>query len=520
MPSEVLTPPELARAPQSAPLFDRLAARVSERSNPVLVKEVRQSLRSTYFRVVFLIALVLTTCVGAGILMFAVVIRENTGSQMLGLSFFSATLGATGLGAMGLVPFAAFASMNAEADEHALELLQLSNLRPITIVMGKLLAAAIVALLVVALDVPFACLAWSMGGVDPWHVLLSLASTLSMSVCLSAVAIAVSSMTHTRWVRIVLMVIFGFFVLTIAQNAAGLLFFSVLGMRMGGAPASVLAIGLCTLAIVLDVTATAVAVACGRLAHREESRSTPLRYVACATGLAGAVVAMAWKIVRPSDDEALIVLGVALALTALPLFLCCTEEERLPLGPRARPPRRGWLSPLRTLLVGGGGRGAALASVILLAMPAIFALGCLVEHHIAFDDLAQGFVLSLYTWIYLLLPSGVLSFLGRFRGGALVIRALSALFPLGSFLVVSFAQFFALSARSEFGQHIANPFHVLQAVANGGSEPWPSLIGLALIVVVTLLANGVRIARGFGEVAQAQRERDARRAQVAGAPSA
>jgi ABC-type transport system involved in multi-copper enzyme maturation permease subunit len=502
----------------AAPRFDTLAERVSERANPVLVKEVRQSLRSTFFRVVFLISLVLTTCVAVGMLAFAGPIRDAAGPRMLGSTFFSATLGATAFGAAGLVPFSAFASMNAESDQNALELLQLSNLRPLSIVLGKLLTAAIVAVLVVAVDVPFAFLAWSMGGVDPWQAAVSVASLLGFSVCLSAVAIAVSSLTHTRWVRVMLMVVFGFFVVTMGQYA-GLIVFGLAAAGAGSVPVPFVAIGACTLAILLDLTATAVAFACDRLAHREESHSTPLRYVAAVTAIGGGIVAAAWKLMRPVDDEALFVLGVVLLLAALPLFLCCTEEERLPLGPRARPPRSGPLGLVSALRLAGGGRGAALATLLVLAVAFLFTVACALAGSVGADDLLQGLILCAYAWIYLLLPSGFLSFLTRYRGGRLAARALVVLFPIGAFLLVTLVLFFAsgFATNAHPIEHIANPFHVLARASERDGDPLPSLIGVGLVALVTAAVNAPRIFRGWSDVARAQAERDARLA-VAPAP--
>lgn len=499
------------RAPIRRPL-DRVAARVSEAASPVLVKEVRQSLRSTFFVVVFSLALLLTTITGVGMLAFQGVIADEAGAAFIGPSFFSATLASSAFCAVAIVPFAAFASMNAESDQNALELLQLSNLRPVSIVLGKLLATALLASLVISVELPFAFLAWTMGGVDPFEMLLVLALVVAFSICLSAVAIAISSTTRTRWVRIVLMVLFGFLALTIGQNAVGMLFLGLFGgMVFGGGSLGVAAVGACALALALDATATAVAFACDQLAHREESHSTPLRYVAAVSAVVGAIVAAAWKVVRPHDDEALLVLGLALAFTALPLWLCCTEEERLPLGPRARPPGRGIAGTVRALFVSGGGRGAALATVLVGFLGATFVAGCLLRPTVALlDDVRQALVLCAYAWIYLLLPSGAMSFLTASPGGRVASRALTAVFPLAAFLGLTLLHVVLLGTAGGPLEHLANPFHALQRVEHAVGDAGGLVLGLAGVALLTLLVNVPRLVRAFDELARARRERDAR----------
>lgn len=505
--------------------FDRLATALSERSNPVLVKEVRQSLRSTFFRVVFLLALLLTTIVAVGMLAFADPIRENTGSSMLGRGFFNATLASNAFCAVALVPFAAFASMNAETDQNALELLQLSNLRPISIVLGKLLATAIVAVLVASVELPFAFLAWTIGGIDPVDMLVTLAVVLAFSLCLSAGAIAISSMARTRWVRIVLMVVFGFFALMVAQYGVGVL---VLGTFVGGAMTAGgiggVAVGLCALALALDASATAAAFACDQLAHREESHSTPLRYVAAVSAITGGILAAVWKLVRPHDGEALGILGLTLLLTCLPLWLCCTEEERLPLGPRARPPAGGAFGWWRALFISGGGRGAALATVLLAFVGGAFVLACSVRSASTGglgaslrDDGARAFVFCTYAWIYLLLPSGIASFVSASAAGRVASRALTLAFPLGAFLALTLAQLVLLGTAGSPADNIANPFFVAGRAQSLGNELPVALLALVAIAFATALVNAPRIIRGGRDLALARRERDGRMA--AGATS-
>jgi hypothetical protein len=111
-------PPELAQAaPSALDQLDSRWERLSERFDAVLVKDVRQALRSRFFRVIFGIALVLTT---AGGLVTLVVHAFNENVRTAGgMPLFIVVAACASVGAIGLVPFAAFASQSPNVPLHA-----------------------------------------------------------------------------------------------------------------------------------------------------------------------------------------------------------------------------------------------------------------------------------------------------------------------------------------------------------------------------------------------------------------
>lgn len=506
MPLDVARP----RAAGTLALLDRVANRLSERTNPLFVKELRQALRSRYFKITFGISLAITTIAGLVVMAIAVpLIRENAPGNE-GVALFVTCLACTALGAVGLVPFAAFTSMNAEADENALELLQLSNLSPLSIVSGKLASALVQAVLVTSTVLPFAALAWMLGGLSPWVVVLAPLFAIAASVCLSAMGIALSTLSRTRWVRVLLMVLFGFFLFNVGQNVIGLAVFAAIalvgvstfgatipGVSIGGAAAGAFAILGAQLAI-------AVTFASDMLAHREESGSTPMRRVATAIALLGALATGIVTLVV-GGDAGLVVLFATLATIAAPLAWCCTESEALPLGTRARPPRT-WLGALH---VAGGGRGALLSTVLLALLGVEWSTCCAIGGDA--KALLPGLVFVAFTWIYLLLPTVVFSPFSKRVAVRVVARIATWMFPWFMLFAGAVVAALFVGPGGEVFDHPWNPGAVFDHVQTNG-VPRGGLYWtvLPIVLLVTLAANAWRMLRGVLDVRRAMLDRDAR----------
>ncbi|MBK7874204.1 MAG: hypothetical protein IPJ77_00355 [Planctomycetes bacterium] len=521
-------PPEVvlssAGAAPRAPAFARTAEWLAERATPLLVKEVRQALRGRWFKSALLVSLALTTLAGFIVLGVVIPLSEGQMNGYEGLILFGACFSATAIGAAGIVPFAAFSSMNAEAEENTLELLLLSNLSPLEIVLGKLGSSVLQALLVCSTALPFAVVAWNLGGLPPSVLVLAPLFTVLGSACFSAIGIALSTLSRTRWVRVVLMVLFGFFLFNFAQNV---LLFAFLGAAAaflpgaGGVPLVEFSVAGSILSVAfLGVAAT---FASDLLSHREESGSTPMRRVVAALTIVGAVAVALCGAVSTGGGSAfgvgssagsaplgVIVLGAVLAVIALPLAWCCTESEALPLGARARPPRRGVMSGLGLLFVSGGGRGAWLATAAFGLLGFAHVVGSVVGARGWSASATQGLVLLLTAWIWLLLPSVVFSPFTARLPMRLAARAALWFFPWIAFLGTSLV-FVALRGPGVHAmENAANPFWLMQAIDSTG-RPEDAAAGVLLVLTagVTLAANGWRMFQSVREVRSAMTERDA-----------
>lgn len=497
-------PPELAgNAPSALDQLDSRWERLSERFDAVLVKDVRQALRSRFFRVIFGIALVLTT---AGGLVTLVVHAFNENVRTAGgMPLFIVVAACASVGAIGLVPFAAFASMGAESDEHALDHLNLSHLTPIAIVRGKLVTALLQALLVYSVCVPYLFVAWSMGGLDPFVVLATLASMLAMSAALSAIGIATSSLTRVRWARIVLMVVFGFFVYNFGPYALMMLVLSVaggpLGFASGASLAGVMLAWACALGAFVPI---GIAFAADRIAHRETSTSTPLRIVASAFAVFGALVDVVWIATQGASDSSAVI-AIVLGLLAIPLVWVVAEREALPLGVRAHPPRAGWRGWLAIPHLAGGGRGALLATLTIAFVCSVHALACALETGRFGEPAVQGLVFGAFTWWYLLLPSGVFSPFSKRRSVPGITRVAIVFLPLMLLLGAALLELLPSDQVPIVVRGVSPAGLVRDLSASGRPEHAAPWILFGFILVVTLAVNAWRMFAGVREVVRAQR---------------
>jgi len=109
--------------------------------------------------------------------------------------FFVLSLGLIGL-AGAVAPVAAAATLNRERDGKGIESLLLSGVSALTIVSGKLLAAVVRTLLVLAAATPPLAAAWLFGGVSPRVVVTTAAITAAFAILGAAVAVFMSSLVR------------------------------------------------------------------------------------------------------------------------------------------------------------------------------------------------------------------------------------------------------------------------------------------------------------------------------------
>jgi len=494
--------PELALEPQARGLlglWDAGAERLAERSNAVLVKEVRQALRGRFFRVLFDIALALSSLGGMCVLIARMIIGTDM-DEYVGPVLFGVVVACASVSTLLLVPFAAFSSMSAEAEDNALDLLLLTRQGPVAIVLGKLCAAGLQTLIVYATTLPWLCVAWTCGGVDPWLVLATLCGGFVLSLSFCAVGIAVSSLSRTRWVRLVLMIGFLFFALQFGPYALlmpMMMLFggSTFGAVSGGSGPGVLWGVFGVQLALVPLVPIAAAFAADRLSHRDESRSTPLLRVASGLALAAALVELVAVLVF--DAEAgLVVLVCACAFLALPLSWTVTEPEELPIGARSRWGHTRRPSLWTVLHTSGGGRAAALATVLLGGLATWHVLLCVLTGGGSLPPAAlQGVGLAALTWTWMLGPAVLFSFSAQRLTSRVLARAAICILPLlanAGLALVGLAL-----GRAQPGSHPFNPMALMSSVGADGlpASGWMWL-GLALLVGATLAANAWRMVRG------------------------
>ncbi len=158
----------------------------SDNLDPVLVKEVRQGLRSKKFIVPFLLAqLALLIAVGVEVLEITALGTRETGELIFWIVLV--------LFVMALIPLTGLWAVASEYNGSQFELLRLSGLSRWRIIRGKWLSLMLQSLLVILSSVPYLLLRYLIGGLELFMALFIVAGLLAASANLIALCLAVSS---------------------------------------------------------------------------------------------------------------------------------------------------------------------------------------------------------------------------------------------------------------------------------------------------------------------------------------
>lgn len=168
---------------------------VTDRMNPILVKETRQALKSRQFTVTFMLLLTIAWLISAfGIMYFGPAIEYGSA----GRAFFVAYLYVIGFATLFVVPFGAFRSMLNERDQNTYELLSISTLSPRQIVSGKLFSTMVQVFIYYSAIAPFIAFTSLLQGFDLPMVVLCLSIALLWSVFVSMVALMLSTLSNSK----------------------------------------------------------------------------------------------------------------------------------------------------------------------------------------------------------------------------------------------------------------------------------------------------------------------------------
>jgi hypothetical protein len=508
-----------AAAPRPEP-GPALGERISDRLNPILVREVQQALNGRSFVATLGLSLL-------GIVVTALVVAsggdlgraEGRGAFVLALQVLAPIL-------LLVVPFQAYLSMRQEVAHGTVEHLLLSRLTPGAIVRGKLAAATVQSLLFLAVFAPLVALTWLLRGVDVPTIAFVLGLAFVYAFGAAALAVAMGALSRWAPARALPML-----VLAVALCAVTLVFIggmrfivrdltSILrdpdfGLRMASLLVGPVVVGSILLALV----------ASNSLAHPHENRSTSFRVFA----LAAVLVGLGWTAYAVPTGRgvpsrvawsALVVFAATAGACLLPFWwFAVTEDE--PLSPRARTlvPRSPVLAALAIPLLPGGGRG--LLFTILVGATAVG--GAAVGLHLvgAGTSAYEGtWILAFGTWGYGVPYAGLGRLLrGRLPRGARGTVLGRVALPLVIGILALLPLLVDLVSRGRSGDwtpmHVLSPVstidHALRRSGSGLHDGLDEAYGwLGAVTAVVLLLNGPAVVRGVGEVMTASRTRRAR----------
>ena len=174
-----------------------LLARLGDRLNPLVVKEVRQGLRSRVFWASF--GLMLLACLIISMVAYANV--RDSGLSTHGQDFFLAFFVCLGVVHFFIIPYSAYRSLAREREDETWVLLILTGLGPRRILRGKVASFLVQAGLYASAVGPFLLFSYYLNGIDLPTILLILALGASWLVFLTVVAVCAATLADARMGR-------------------------------------------------------------------------------------------------------------------------------------------------------------------------------------------------------------------------------------------------------------------------------------------------------------------------------
>ena len=489
---------------------------LSDRLNPILVREVQQAVKGRMFALsVWLVLLV-------SVIIALVVVGGGGRSEEAGRGVFAAGLATLVPLLVFVVPMQAYNSMRLELRSGIVEQLLLSRLRPRSILAGKLLAAMVQFVLYVSILAPLLATSYLLRGVDLPTIVTSLGFALVVCVTSTAAAVSAAAQGTLPTLQSLSQVgaAFGFGMMTFAllTYVGSGEYVRDLGWLMRQAEFTAV-----VSALLLGAAATTVLsalVAQSFLLHAFENRSTGFRVYLFAV----LFVALGWLVafVEPNDRHdalaALVFCGVLLGL-AFALFQW-TEQKELSPRVRAHVPRRAGLALAVAPFLPGRDRAVPCLVLWLLLLGGLGALAWPVVHATTivpgvtvstfrFGTLRMAAMTAAYGVIYLSLAKWLRGRLPPTVGGNQVARfllpVLLVLFCIAPALVDVFARG---GVESWHAGHAMNPFWTIERTAFRVRQD-EVLFGLLGVAALCLLLQVRSVFAGCAEVLDAAAARRA-----------
>jgi len=284
--------------------IDTFAEKFGDATNPILIKETRQALKSRQFVVTFSVLLVASfawTVAGSLSLMPLIYTTPSAPRMLVGYYVVLA------VPMLLVVPLAAYRSLEAEIDDGTLELLSITALSPWQIVLGKLASASLQMMLYLVALFPCVAYAYTLRGVDLPTLGLMMATLITAALALTVVALSFAPLARGRTGRVTTLLVV-MMVLLLAEYLVGwgVIFTIQYGnpLTLGWTVFLLVTAVLLTISIShLLLTATAA-----QLTPESENRSSGLRWsILALTILIFAFNAFSIEWIREDRDEVLMV---------------------------------------------------------------------------------------------------------------------------------------------------------------------------------------------------------------------
>ncbi len=340
------------------------AAWCADRVNPIVVKEVRQAIKSRQFAVLFM--LLLTSCLVI-VIVGGSATRLEEDETAMGLETFGALAIALLAASLVCIPMVAFHSLRTERADRTYDLLLATPLKPRQIVSGKLLASVAQMALYASAIAPFAAFAYFLRGIDAPTIAATFLFCAAFAIPMCVLSLFLASLARNRLTAPILQLlslgagVAAFCTLmAIASNS----FFRGRVLFEFDDPDFWWGSGM-ALTFLATFSALLFAGASTQMAPSASNRSTGVRLALLSMYLAAGIWASAVPDLRTDDDVHVVFGAIGLILGAVAGLGMTAESEEL--SPRIRNtfPRR-WFGPLYALFFYPGRGRAALFLVAML----------------------------------------------------------------------------------------------------------------------------------------------------------
>lgn len=487
------------------PQAERLSRteRWSDRVNPIFLRELQQAFNGKAFVGVIFGSMAAIFLIGLMIALRADQAFEN-GRDV----FIPVLMVLTPVMTM-VLPMQAFNSMQHELREGAVDQLLMSELSPRRIVRGKLLAAALLALVFMATFAPLLAVTYLLRGIDVFTIGVCLLFSFLCALGAAAVGMAMGAITMIKPLQQVARVgvsagLAGL-TLVVMGNAWGIVRdVSRLSSTSDQQALVATAVGIAVGVVLMNLIAAAV------LTHPYENRSTPFRVFPF--GLTVVAYGMAWWMGSPRDvTEFAWIWALACCLGGLPFFIAAVTESRT-LSPRVRTlvPKNRLLALVSTPFLPGGDRGLLFALVLGVCVFGLAGLMLRIPGAPPPSWMSRIMPMSgmvcCYVWIWVCVLRGLR---GNAPGQKPRVRAIIGVVLL-FILACAGPAIFDLATHGQIvgwsWPHLMNPFFTIGGRIVNSDHP-EALPVLALIALVCLVWRLPGMLAGVKEVLEASRAR-------------
>lgn len=306
---------------------------VGERVNPIVVKEIRQSLKSRQFTISF--GLTLIAAVGWTLIAISLMVPRVyylPGGLPLLTGFFCILT----LPLMVIIPFSAFRSLTSETEDGTFELLSISALSSTQIIYGKMASACVQIMLYLSALAPCIVLTYLLRGVGLFAILLMLGITVLFSIAETAAALTLAAVARSRMIQNGVSVLvlggllLGFFAWT--MSIIGIL--GEANEELANPPKEIYLILFGVLTVVVPAISLLLRAAAAAIDFPSENSSTPLRIRIA--GLIGLILFWLCMITIVAEDTApVLVFSVGLFIVMMFIGGLVTGERGV-ISPRTQ----------------------------------------------------------------------------------------------------------------------------------------------------------------------------------------